>query len=188
MKRKVLVSIAIALAMLAFASTVKAAASLEIYGYTDAQQYTLGEKGTLKFWIYNDGTEDFILKNVTIEYPWHYYYIWEGNETIKDINTAILVGGNWSKTLPFTVPSDGRAVGGSIRIVVYTDKLTPQTAYIPINVANAPYHWSLQDMDKLITLFTVQAVLLIISAVIIAATLFLTSRKPKITWKEEKPE
>jgi hypothetical protein len=188
LKRKILALMTVFLATLAFTPTVRAAASLHIYGYTDAQQYTLGEKGTLKFWIYNDGTEDFILKNVTIEYPWHYYYIWEGNETIKDINIAVLVGGNWNKTVTFTVPSDGRAVGGSIRIVVYTDKMAPQTAYIPINVVNAPYYWSLKDMDKLVTLFTVQVVLLIVCTVIIAATMFLTGRKPKVTWKEEKVE
>lgn len=190
MKRKILFFLTMALATLAFASTVKAVASIEIYGYTDKTQYMLGEKGTLKFWIYNDGTEDIILKNVTIEYPWHNYYIWEGNETIKDIlQPAVLVGGNWSTTVTFTVPSDGRAAGGSIRIVAVTDKIVPQTRYIPINVASAPSYGSLQDMDKLVTLFTVQVVLLIVCTVIVAATIFLSGRRPQVTWrKEEKVE
>ena len=177
-----------ALATLAFASTVKAVASIEIYGYTDKTQYMPGEKGTLKFWVYNDGTEELILKNVTIEYPWHSCYIWEGNETIRDINTPILIGGNWTHTLTFTIPSDGRAIGGNIRITVASsDKIFPPKNF-PINVASAPSYESLQDIDKLVTLFTVQVVLLIVCTVIIAATMFLTSRRPKVTWKEEKPE
>jgi hypothetical protein len=40
-------------------------------------------------------------------------------------------------------------------------------------------------MDKLVTLFTVQVVLLIVCTIIIAATIFLSARKPQVTWKAE---
>jgi len=183
-EKLLLLSIAVTLVMLTFAPMVKAYASVRVYGYTDKTQYMLGETGTLKLWVYNDGTEDVILKNVTIEYPWHQYYIWEGNETISDINTAILVKGNWSSTRTFTVPSDGRAVGGSIHILVMTDKVI-ETEYIPIDVARAPSYRSLQDMDKLTSLFTIQVVLLIVCTIIIAATIFLSARRPQVTWKAE---
>jgi uncharacterized membrane protein len=166
---------------------VHAVADIEIYGYTDKIQYMPGEKGTVKYWIHNEGTEEVILKNIIIEYPWHSLYVWEGNETIKEINTVILIGGNWSATATFTIPSDGRAIGGYVRITVVTDKVS-RSRNIPLNVANAPVYTAFQDMDKIVTLFTVLVVLLIVCTVIIAATMFLAGRKPQVTWTKEKTE
>jgi hypothetical protein len=187
-KRKfILILMAIALSTLTFTMPVNAAAHVEIYGYVDKTQYMPGDKGTLNIWIVNDGTEDVILKSVTIKYPWNAFYIWEGNETIKGINAAILQGGNWSTSRTFTVPTDGRATGGNIIVEVVTSTIT-RTKPIPITVASAPAYGSLQDMDKLVTLFTVQVVLVIVCTIIIAATIFLSARKPQVTWKaEEKP-
>ena len=175
---------AIALSALTFTTSVNAAASIAIYGYVDKTQYMPGDTGTLKIWIVNDGTEDLILKSVEIKYPWNAFYIWEGNETIKDINAAILKGANWSTTRTFTVPTDGRAVGGNIHVHVVTSTVS-DTKLISVNVASAPAYESLQDMDKLVTLFTVQVVLLIVCTIIIAATIFLSARKPQVTWKAE---
>ena len=184
MKRKFLILMAIALSALTFTMPVKAVASIEIYGYVDKTQYMPGDTGTLKIWIVNDGTEDIILKSVAIRYPWNAFYIWEGNETIKDINAAILKGGNWSTTRTFTVPTDGRAKGGSINVDVVTSAVADSKS-VSITVASAPTYGSLQDMDKLVTLFTVQVVLLIVCTIIIAATIFLSARKPQVTWKAE---
>jgi hypothetical protein len=185
LKRKfLLILMAIALSALTFTTSVKAAASITIYGYVDETQYMPGDSGTLKIWVVNDGTEDIILKSVTIKYPWNTYYIWEGNETLKDINAAILQGANWSTTRTFTVPTDGRATGGYVTVTVVTSGVT-DTQWIPINVASAPAYGSLQDMDKLVTLFTVQVVLVIVCTIIIAATIFLSARKPQVTWKAE---
>jgi uncharacterized membrane protein len=175
---------AIALSALILTASVNAAPSTAIYGYVDQTQYMPGDQGTLKIWIFNDGDADLILKSVTIEYPWHAAYIWEGNETIKNINTAILQGGNWSTSRTFTVPTDGRAEGGLIRVHVVTDKVE-DTNWIGINVAAAPAYGSLQNMDELITLFTIQVVLLIVCTIIIAAAIFLSTRKPQVTWKAE---
>lgn len=175
---------AIAFSALTLTMPVKAAVSIAIYGYVDKTQYMPGDTGTLKIWIVNDGTEDIILKSVTIKYPWNAFYIWEGNETIKDINAAILKGGNWSTTRTFTVPTDGRAKGGSINVDVVTSAV-PGTKPISITVASAPTYGSLQDMDKLVTLFTVQVVLLIVCTVIIAATIFISVRRPQATWRTE---
>lgn len=186
MKRKfLLILMAIAFSALTLTMPVNAAASIAIYGYVDKTQYMPGDTGTLKIWIVNDGTEDIILKSVTIEYPWNAFYIWEGNETIKEFtNPAILKGGNWSDSRTFTVPTDGRAIGGDIRVHVVTNDPT-NTKWISITVASAPAYGSLQDMDKLVTLFTVQVVLLIVCTIIIAATIFLSARKPQVTWKAE---
>ncbi len=186
LKEKFLLSTLItALIVLSFASSVRAAPSIQIFGYVDKPQYKPGEQGTLHIWIRNDGTEDVILKNVTVEYPWHDYFIWEGNETIKDINTAILVGGNWSATLTFTVPTDGRAITStisSISVMAVTDKTTEEEG-IPMSIAGTPVPTILQDMDRLMTLFTILTVLIIVCTLIIAATIFLSVRRPQVTWK-----
>jgi uncharacterized membrane protein len=187
LKRKFLLMLmAVALYALTFTTPVKAAASIATYGYVDKTQYKPGDTGTLKIWIINDGDEDIILKSVTIKYPWNAFYIWEGNETIKQFtNPAVLQGENWSTSRTFTVPTDGRAIGGYISVQVVTDKVTSTPKLIPVNVASAPTYGSLQDMDKLVTLFTVMAVLLIVCTIIIAATIFLSTRKPQVTWKAE---
>jgi len=188
LKEKLLLStLMMALIALSFASATKAAANIEIYGYVDKPQYKPSEQGTLRIWIYNDGTENIILYNVTVEYPWHTYYLWEGNETIKDINAAVLVGGNWSTTLTFTVPTDGRAITSgisNIKVQAVTDKAT-ETRNIPISIASTPAPTMIQDMDKLITLFTILTVLIIVCTVIIASTVFLSTRRPQVTWKTE---
>jgi uncharacterized membrane protein len=164
---------------------VNAVASVSIYGYVDRPQYMPGDSGTLKIWIVNTGDEDLILKTVTIRYQWNSYYIWEGNETIDDINAAVLVGENWSTSVTFTVPTDGRATSGYISVSVETDKVTPPSKSIYMSVASPETVGLLQDFGNLVTLFTVLVVLVIVSAIIIAATLFLTKSRPQVTWKAE---
>lgn len=175
-----------ALIALSFASSVKAAASIEIYGYVDKPQYKPGEQGTLRIWIYNDGTEDVTIKSITVEYPWHDDYIWEGNETIKDIQyPTIDPSENRTFTLTFTVPTDGRAIASgipNIKVQAVTDKTT-ETRNIPISIASTPAPTSIQDMDKLTTLFTILTVLIIVCTIIIASTIFLSTRRPQVTWK-----
>lgn len=182
--------ITILLAMTAFlavalALPVQAAAHINVFGYVDKPQYKISEQGTLNLWLYNDGTEDVILKNITIEYPWHADYIWEGNETIKDIDEVVAVKGNWSTSTTFTIPSDGRATSGNIYIYVVTDKYETY-GYIYLNVAASPYYAALQDMDKLQTLFTLLVVLVIVCTIIIAAAIFLSGHKSQVVWNKEK--
>lgn len=188
MKGKILLFLlTITLITLVSVSNVGAVADIEIYGYTDKTQYMPGEKGTLKLLIYNEGTEDIILYNVTIEYPWHSYYIWEGNETIT-INQPVMVGKNWNTTISFTIPTDGRAISGNIHVTAVTDEIPSRVRNFPLNIAGTPVYTATQDMDKIVTLFTILVVLLIVCTVIIAATLFLTGRRPQVTWAKEKPE
>jgi hypothetical protein len=188
LKRKfVLIFMAIALSTLALTTSVKAAANVQIYGYVDKTQYMPGDTVTLTFYIYNYGPDEIVLKNVTIYYPW-YSPIWGGNETIKNINAVISEGKNWNTTKTFTIPTDGRAVGSEVTIEYkYTIGTTVYTRSddISINLVSAPDYGSLKDMDKLVTLFTVQVVLLIVCTIIIAATIFLTAHKPQVTWKAE---
>ncbi|MEM3725780.1 MAG: hypothetical protein QXK98_02830 [Candidatus Bathyarchaeia archaeon] len=193
MKEKVMLTFtaAVILAlMLASASLTKAAPSLDIYGYVDKTYYKPGESGTLKFWIYNSSPDGAILKNVTIEYPW-YSPVWGGNQTITIANVVISQGENYSATDTFKIPDDSRAVGGAIRFRVYYEfggNIYSHQDSVPLSVV-VPYPAVLQDMDDLVTLFTILVVLTIVCTIILAATIFLSARRPQVVWKaEEKAE
>ncbi|NWG11699.1 hypothetical protein HXY33_08170 [Candidatus Bathyarchaeota archaeon] len=188
MKKKLLsISVATIMVLLACASLAQAAPTVEVDGYTDKPYYKPGETVTLKFWVYNLGPEDIVLKNVTIEYPW-YSVLWGGNKTIKNINAALTKDQNWTYTDTFTIPTDGRATGGYVTITyTYTyGSSTPNPSdYIALNVASVPWYGSFENMDKIVTLFTVLVVLVIVGAVIVAATIFLAMRRPQVSWKAE---
>jgi len=178
--------------MLALMSVSNAAPTIVVYGYTDKPQYLPGETVTVKVYIYNYGPDEIVLKNVTVYYPW-YNIIWGGNETITGINLPIARDGFWETTVTFTIPNDGRAFGDSIDVsytyTIGSGVYTPgRLGEIPFNLASAPSYQSLKDMDKLLTLFTVETVLLIAGFLILAAALFLSARRPKIMWKTEEKQ
>jgi len=195
MKRKIMLILPVVLmALVTFAPLAKAYPSLQVYGYTDKLQYKPGEKGTVYFWVHNWGPDTAILKNVTIHYPW-YSIIWGGNKTISTSDVAISKSKNYSNTDTFTVPEDGRAIGGSISFTVYYEfggNIYSQSGSVKINVVPSidvpTYRTSFEDMDKLVTLFTVLVVLVIVCTIIVAATIFLSARRPQVEWKSEKPE
>jgi len=145
---------------------------VEIYGYVDKVQYSPGETGELKIWIVNEGDVALIFQNITVVYPWSSYLPWEGNETRKEIGTVISVGGNTTLTFSFTVPNDGRAVttGPSFSVNVETDK-DDDWESIPMNIANPPWNMAIQGMNNLVTLITVQTIMIIVAIIIAAAFL-----------------
>jgi uncharacterized membrane protein len=185
MGKKILVMLTVAaLIALASISSTWAYASFSIYGYTDKPQYRPGEKGTLKIWVYNDGTEDLILKNMTLYYPWH-NIVWGGNETlVPSADTVIAPKGNYSTTTQFTIPNDGRAEGGLVTILVVTDKGTDD-GQVTLNVANPPVSTAFENMDNLITLFSALVIITLIGIIGIVFTIYLTARRPKMVWAEE---
>ncbi|MCS7123910.1 MAG: hypothetical protein NZ932_00615 [Candidatus Bathyarchaeota archaeon] len=189
MEKKILLSLVLAvLAIAASASTrpVECAADVRVYGYTDKLQYLPSETVTLKFWVYNHGPDEVVLKNVTIYCPW-YSPVWGGDYTEKNIDAVLSTGKNWSKTYTFTVPPDGRALGGDIEVViVYTigPSVYRRTSDIPLEVVKPSYR-SVENMDKLLTLVTLQAVLVIVCTIILAATIFLSVRRPKVVLEGE---
>lgn len=162
-------------------------ASIEIYAYTDKVQYMPGDTGTLKIWVYNSGTEGVFMENVTIEYPWYSAFIWEGNETINTTD-PITAKGNWSITRTFTVPKDGRAQSGNIRIFVETDKVDRQKN-VYLSIADNPTAASVRYMEQVTTLLSALVVLVLVCTFIVAVAIFLSARKAQVTWKtEEKPQ
>jgi len=195
-------TIAISAIFLASSAYAQVPATVNIYVWTDKPNYDLGEKSILHIVIRNDRTdEDLILQNITITHPWFVYTgeKWDGNDTIKPSPPFVLSkngGIVYAINREFTVPSDGRAISGmyggtsQISIEIAVDKSPYRySRSVPININSVPLYMSLEDTEKIVTLFTIQVVLLIVCTIIIAATIFLSARRPQAMWrKEEKPQ
>ncbi len=190
--KKKLIAMLVAMAVLAstFAPRVKAAASIDTYGYVEKTHYTPGEKGRLKLWVFNSGTETVTVESIKIEYPWHSLFIWEGNETINGIDKALLAGENWTTTRDFAVPSDGRALAiGSIRVRVYTKELPVDTLLVGIDLTDNAMASTLRSLEQISFLFTILVLIVFLGIFAVASTIFLSSRRAQVVWKtEEKPE
>jgi len=184
MNKKLLILSLIVLSMLL---CIPLASALEpVTAFPDKSKYAPGEKGTMYVDFYNDRDVAVELKNITLTYTSWNAYIggnWVGNET-RTVSIPISSRGIYVfSDLTFTVPTDGRAVSTSVSIRIGTDH-GYEYGYGYINVPETPRY-----MDQVITLFTTQVVLLIVCTIIIAATIFLSTRRPQITWrKEEKAE
>lgn len=187
LKGKFLIALA-AITLMALAFVPLANADPVLYGYTDKPQYKPGETVTLKFWIYNTGPEAVILKNITIVYPW-YSIIWGGNQTIKySTTTALEKGQNKSETITFTIPTDGRATYGYVDFTVtylVGNSVDQRHPSIYLNVVSSPSYGAFENMDRLLTMFTFLVVVVILGAIIVAAAIFLTMRRPEVAWKAE---
>jgi hypothetical protein len=149
--------------------------------WTDKSEYALGEKGTLHIVFYNDGASAVTIEEIEITFEGWRAYIndeWQGNLTIE-VNQAVVSKGVYEKETTFTVPTDGRAESTTIHITIKTIDRYPY-----VSVAYTPKY-----MEQIVTLFTVQVVLLIVCTIIIAATIFLSARRPQVMWRrpEEKP-
>ena len=199
MKKPILLSIIAVALVLAVFSWIPSYAqqfpeTVNIYAWTDKTYYEPGESGKLTIVVRNDRKDvDLILYNITITYPWFAYTgeKWEGNETITVGETLLKNGGNVKTfTRPFTVPPDGRAVtytyGARITVRANVDK-SPfhYEAYPYIYITSVPYLMSISDWDKLMTLVTIHVVLVIVCTIILAATIFLSRRRPKTVFEEE---
>ncbi|MGB9778798.1 MAG: hypothetical protein ACP5LB_02435 [Candidatus Bathyarchaeia archaeon] len=189
MNKKILALSLIILSMLLYISIAKAQEPNEVTAWTNKQEYAPGEKGTLYIAFYNNRNEAVAVKNVTlIYYAWRAYIggAWVGNETYT---MDVPLSGKTTKLLndvveiTFTVPTDGRAVETNVGVIVGTDKGYEYGGATIKIVETSRY------MEQIVTLFTIQAVLLIVCTVIIAATIFLSARRPQVMWKaEEKGE
>jgi ABC-type anion transport system duplicated permease subunit len=185
LKEKLLL-VSVVMILIALAAAPLASAAPAIYGYMDKTQYKPGETVKMSFWIHNPSAETIELKNITIRYPW-YSPFWDSNQTIKyETTTTLVQGQNRSEVITFPIPNDGRAEAGDVMITItYKDgtgniRSTLSSVYLSV-ISYGP----LENMDKIVTLLTVLVVLVIVGAVIIAATIFLAVHKPQVTWKAE---
>jgi len=187
---KKLVTILCALTMLAIVLTPVGANGVQVYLNMNKPQYEPGEKGTIYITIRNGLDKPLQIKNVTVEFTsWKILTKdgWDplGNQTIiyadkiiPALQTAAL------NDITFTVPTDGRASTTPLRIRIYTSEY-PIDITDTIWVVDAYNQRVLKAMDNIVLLLTVVAILAIISAVIIAAAVFLSGRKPGVTWQKE---
>ena len=171
-----------------------AANGTEVLVNLDKRQYAPGEQGSFSLTIRNTSENPIEVKNVTIMFAnWMMYTVdgWDelGNQTI-DYTDLAPIGSNKTVALEdvsFTVPTDGRAMSTSVYVQVYTDKqvLTPHTT--PYITVTEPQVLNLQrSLDNIVTLLTLVAILAIISAIIVAAAVFLSGRRPAgVTWQKE---
>jgi len=187
--------------MISAASILLSAASAQFTNqivaraYTKDVQYMPGETGTLYVVVLNYKTSPIEVKNITIYYSWFNYAKdkgWIGNDTIVLSSTEKTLpsdGGKFEKEVQFSIPNDGSLLPSTFPyadITVYDKdgyEIASATAYIKVAVPTT--YTAIQDVDKLTTLFTVQVVLLIVCTIIIAATIFLSARRPQVTWRRE---
>jgi hypothetical protein len=192
MNKKVFALSLIILSMLLCITITKAQISPEpdeVTAWTNKPEYAPGEKGTLYVAFYNSRNEAVAVKNVTVTYnAWKAYIggTWVGNETYT---MDVPLSGKATKLLndvveiTFTMPTDGRARDTTVNVRVGTDKGFENGGTTIHLIETSRY------MEQIVTLFTIQAVLLIVCTVIIAATIFLSARRPQVMWKaEEKGE
>ena len=162
--------------------------------WTDKQFYRPGEEGKLYISIFNKSPDNYFIENITIEYPWMCYVgdKWEGNQTIipEEGKDSIKSGEYYSQEIAFKVPSDGRAKSGEIIVKIYVDRApyvldstNPVTGIYEfkygkpsIEVAEE-YSLNINSVDKIVTLLAVQIILTVISALVIAAAIYLSIRK-----------
>lgn len=154
--------------------------------WTDKPEYTPGETGTLNIVYYNGLDSAVTIEKIFVIFEeWRAYEDgeWKGNQTIT-VNQAIVSGGTYSTSVTFTVPTDGRAKTTDVHLIFKTTEIGDIHKWTSISVTQ-----TVKYMEQIITLFTIQVVLLIVCTIIIAATIFLSARRPRITWKaEEKVE
>jgi hypothetical protein len=185
-KKMVMLTVVVLSTILCASSVIAAYEPNEVTVWADKQKYDPGEKGTLYIAFHNNRDVAITVKNITIiYYSWRAYTggKWVGNET-RTVDIP-LSGGNTHvfDDVTFTVPTDGRAVDTSVNVQIGTDYgYKGGGGYI--NVPQVPRY-----MEQIVTLFTVFVILLIVCTIIIAATIFLSARRPQVTWKpQEKAE
>lgn len=184
MSKKVFALIAVILSM----SLLVAVASAQpetMSVWTDKSEYAPGETGTLYIVFYNNRGQTVTIDEITITFEsWRAYKSdqWEGNYTIS-VEDAFMADDVLEEEVSFTVPTDGRAISTNAKVEVDAD-VNIADKNCMIYVSYTPKH-----MEQIITLFTILVVLLIVCTIIIAATIFLSARKPQaILRKEERPE
>lgn len=187
MRRKIIVLLVFATLSLVLMPLVYAN-GIHVYVNKDKYEYAPGETGTISVVLRNTGNDPIEVHNVSIQFTaWMMYTVdgWDelGNDTIV-YDEAIVVGGNKTVALEdisFTVPSDGRAVSTNVELWIYSNLPGPLQPYAEqINVVPSSQRSILRALDNIVVLLTVAAILAILGAMIIAAAVFLSARRPNV--------
>jgi hypothetical protein len=171
-----------ALLMISMASAAITPPTISMW--TDKPQYSPGDKGTLYVVYYNDRDVAVTIKNISITYSNWMAYVggaWVGNETRLSLSNTVASKSTLmiSPDITFTVPSDGRGVDTPVSVTIGTD-YGYRSDTVFISVPQTPAY-----LQQIVTLFTILLVLTIVCTIIIAATIFLSARRPQVMWKTE---
>jgi hypothetical protein len=165
--------------------------ALNIYMWVDKIQYKPGDTVTLYLTIINARSSDIVLNKTIITCPWWMFIRdhWEGNYTFN-INTIVKAGSNYSTSMTFPVPNDGRAAqfGSSPTIEVAMEingSFIDRT--VSISIANPPISTSIDAIDTMVLLMAVLIILIVICTALIAAAIFLSARKPQEPYASSPP-
>jgi hypothetical protein len=166
--------------LLTFAVTldVKADPSIHVYSYTNRIQYRPGDSGTINILVVNTASDVGIIKNVTIQYPWYIPGL-GGNDTINNISQTLTLNQNWTSSVSFTIPTDGRVTNyagtTSAHVTVYYDYSIANTPHstsrstdVGMNIVSAPMLFSVQELNMLTILLALVIIVMLASALIIA--------------------
>ncbi len=188
LNKKIFALIIVFFSILSLVSLVNAQEPKRITVWTDRSEYAPAETGILYIVFYNDGSDAVELEKIIVIFEhWRAYKNdeWEGNKTLE-INKAVVSKGVYATETTFTVPNDGRAVSTIVDVIARTEDGDIYISLLQkpsITVAETPRH-----IEQIVTLFTIQVVLTIVCTIIISATMFLSSRRPKIMWQKEERE
>ena len=171
--------------------------------WTDKPSYKPGEEGKLFIAIHNNLGSDISITKIVIEYPWYPSYIdgkWTGDDTIipsikernlKDQQTRCFESS-------FKIPSDSRVSSVEnepIRVRVFLVGFdTPEYGYLYLKVDTVS-SYNIVGLDVIFILMIIQAILTVVSAVIIAAIINFSTKKlieatpkPQFPFKIEEEE
>ncbi len=160
--------------------------NLNIYLWVDKIQYRPGDTVTLYMTIVNAKSSDIVLNKTIVTCPWWMFIRdhWEGNYTFN-INTVVKAGSNYSTSMTFPVPNDGRAAQFSstpnIEVSIMING-TPIDRSVSINIASPPVSNSVDGIDTMVLLMAVLIILVVVCTALIAAAIFLSGRRPQETY------
>ena len=187
MNKKIFALVIMAVSALILIPLTNAQTPQQLTTWTDKPEYAPGETGTLNIVFYNYRASAVTIQKIIVVFNnWWAYKSgqWEGNQTLT-VNQAVVSKGVYATSVTFTVPTDGRAVSTSVDITIQTTEvgdIGPLEGSVAVTTTP-------KFMDQIVTLFTIQVVLIIVCTVIIAVTIFLSVRRPQVTWRaEEKAE
>ena len=187
--KKIIVGIILALILSSVSMAISNAQQIKrdvyIFVWTDKLYYRPGEEGTLTIVMVNEHpSNDYYIYNITITYPWWPNYAdgkWIGNETITEeidgtpLPLPLKRGTEYEIKRPFRVPPDGRAKEGPI-IVDINAGTTMWSRQTTLYLDTTP-PLRVENLDKIMFLLVVQAILIIVAVVILASSI------SKIRWQ-----
>jgi len=157
------------------------------YLWVDKVQYRPGDTVTLYVTIVNAQSSSISVNKTIITCPWWMFIRdhWEGNYTFN-INKVVKADSNYSTSMTFPVPNDGRAVqfGSSNTTINVSIEIngafTDHTVFI--NIAGPPVSTSVEGIDTMVLLMAVLIILIVVCTALIAAAIFLSARRPQETY------